>query len=125
MARELKSLCMSLRNATADDDADVAPGFRQQVYAVVREIPVGRVLGYAHVAALIGRPRVPRQVGYALSAIPEGSDVPWWRVIRADGSVAMQGDPSRGPLQIALLRAEGVQVDDARVDMKKYRWNAA
>jgi methylated-DNA-protein-cysteine methyltransferase-like protein len=97
-------------------------GFRDAVYAAVRCIPVGTVLGYGHVAALIGRPRAARQVGYALAALERGTAVPWWRVIRSDGSIALQGDPARGPAQHARLVEEGVDVVAHRVDMRRFRW---
>ena len=74
---------------------------------------------------LLGRPRTARQVGYALAALEPGTDVPWWRVVRSNGTVAMQGDPSRGARQIALLRADGVDVSDqGRIDLSVARWEA-
>lgn len=97
-------------------------GFRAGVWAAVCHIPAGQVLGYGHVSALLGRPRAARQVGYALAALPPGADVPWWRVLRSSGSIAMQGDPARGPLQRQLLVDEGVEVMDDRVDMGRFRW---
>ncbi len=103
-------------------DLALTEGFRAGVYAAVRLIPPGRVLGYGHVAVLIGRPRAARQVGYALAALEPGTDVPWWRVLRSDGSIALQGDPERGPRQAELLQAEGVDVVDWRLDMDRYGW---
>jgi len=102
---------------------EIPRNFRQQVYDEVRRIPAGRVLGYGHVAARLERPRMARQVGYALAALEPGSDVPWWRVIRSSGHLALQGDPSRGPLQRRLLQDEGVVFDgDDHVDMAVYGW---
>lgn len=104
-------------------------GFRAAVIGVVRLIPAGSVLGYGHVAALLGSPRAARQVGYALAALsPEAADphapdaVPWWRVIRSDGSIARQGSPTRGDLQISLLERDGVVLQEERVDLRRYRW---
>ncbi len=114
----------------SDALAAEALGFRAAVYAAVRLIPPGKVLGYGQVAAVIGRPRAARQVGYALAALdadgcgPDGVPVPWWRVPRSDGTVAMQGDVSRGPRQVTLLEREGVKVTDGRLDMARYRWDA-
>lgn len=96
--------------------------WRDAVVAVVSAIPAGRVLGYGQVAALLGRPRAARQVGYALAALDPGTTVPWWRVLRTDGSIALQGDPTRGPLQAAALRAEGIEVHDHQVDMAAVGW---
>ena len=81
---------------------------------MVRLIPAGQVLGYGHVAALLGSPRAARQVGYALAALsPDAADphgeapVPWWRVIRSDGSIAQAGDPARPLHQRRLSRTRG------------------
>ena len=97
-------------------------GFRAAVYAVVQQIEPGRVAGYGQVAAALGSPRAARQVGYALAALEPGALVPWWRVIRSDGSVALQGDPARGPEQLRRLTQEGVLPSGDRVDMAQFRW---
>jgi methylated-DNA-protein-cysteine methyltransferase-like protein len=77
-----------------------------RVYGLVRQIPPGRVMGYGHVAAALGHAHMARQVGWALAALPAGTDVPWQRVIRSSGHLALQGDPTRGILQAGLLRDE-------------------
>ncbi len=107
--------------------ADGVLGFRAAVWALTRCIPPGRVLAYGGVAALLGRPRAARQVGYALAALPAASAtgagaVPWWRVVRKDGSIALQGSPDRGLRQAARLREEGTPVDQHRVDMDQHGW---
>ena len=118
--------------ALADDREAGRLGFRAAVYAVVQHIPEGQVLGYGHVAALLGSPRAARQVGYALAALsperadPHGADaVPWWRVIRSDGSIARKGDPTRAVHQLALLAGEGVALEGERVPMDRYQWRPA
>ena len=110
-------------HTTADALARGEIGFRSAVWSMVELIPAGHVLGYGHVAALLARPRAARQVGYALAALPFDTDVPWWRVLRSDGTIALRGDPIRGPRQAALLRVEGVTVCDYRVDMARFRWS--
>ena len=71
----------------------------------VRRIPVGFVRTYGDVS-----PGAPRHAGAVLFAADE-RDLPWWRVVRADGSVA------KGDRQRALLRAEGVPFRGPSVDM--------
>lgn len=83
-------------------------GFHARAYAIVRAIPFGRVMGYGHVAAAMGNPGAARQVGYALAALPGGTDVPWHRVLRSSGHLAFAGSPHRALLQQRLLEAEGV-----------------
>ncbi|MDY7094453.1 MAG: MGMT family protein [Acidobacteriota bacterium] len=96
----------------------------RRIFAVVRAIPEGRVATYGQVAALAGLPRHARLVGYALHALPEGSDVPWQRVINARGEVSPRSDP--GPAehhQRFLLEEEGVEFNAAgRVDLRRFRW---
>lgn len=101
-----------------------AIGWREAVYQVVAQIPASCVLSYGDVAALLGKPRAARQVGYALAALDaeRAAIVPWWRVLRTDGSVAFQGAVGRGALQCQLLTEDGVDVQNGRVDMATVRW---
>jgi methylated-DNA-protein-cysteine methyltransferase-like protein len=90
---------------------------------VVRRIPEGRVATYGQVAALAGYPGHARQVGYALHGLPEGSDVPWQRVINARGEVSLRAAPGREGYQRHLLEEEGILFDTAgRVDLARFRW---
>jgi methylated-DNA-protein-cysteine methyltransferase-like protein len=104
--------------------------FRLKVWAVIQQVPVGMVVTYGQVAALVGAPHGmdlaryrafgPRWVGGAISNCPPG--VPWQRVINAKGKICL---PGKGGLeQRALLEAEGVQFDDrGRVDLKRFGWD--
>lgn len=101
----------------------VGPGFRARVYAVVRRVPPGFVTTYGDVATVLGSPRVARHVGYALAALQD-DDVPWQRVINAQGRISHRGDLVRAELQRRLLEAEGVAFGpDGRVaDFGRRRW---
>jgi alkylated DNA nucleotide flippase Atl1 len=79
------------------------------VLARVRAIPEGFVATYGDVA-----PGAPRHAGRVLSAAAPGA-APWWRVVRADGSVP------KGERQLARLRAEGVPLRGGRVDVRTAR----
>jgi alkylated DNA nucleotide flippase Atl1 len=89
--------------------------FAEEVLDVVAAIPAGRVMAYSDVAAVLGRGG-PRQVGQALARF--GSGVPWWRVLRADGSCA----PVHRGEQESRLKGEGVPLSGDRVDMASARW---
>ncbi|GAB2732409.1 MGMT family protein [Salinifilum aidingensis] len=89
----------------------------EQVRSVVASIPPGAVLSYGDVAELAGLP-TPRLVGRILAE--DGGDLPWHRVLRADGTPA-EHLRSR---QLALLREEGVTTGRRRIDMRRYRWGA-
>jgi methylated-DNA-protein-cysteine methyltransferase related protein len=91
---------------------------------MVRRCPRGRVVSYGGVAALLGHPRAARGVGTALSALPDGSDVPWWRVVNRNGEISIKGVPHGPQLQRALLLAEGVKFDRrGRIDWKTFGWD--
>ena len=97
-----------------------------RIYAVVRRIPRGRVATYGQVASLAGLPGQARQIGYALSALPEGSRVPWYRVINARGMISLRSEPGDGPEQREQLEAEEVVFDEAgRISLSRYRWRPA
>ncbi|MFO0744253.1 MAG: MGMT family protein [Myxococcota bacterium] len=99
-------------------------GFYRKVYAVVALVPPGRVTTYGDVGTILGSPRIARQVGWALAALPPGSDVPWHRVINAHGMVSWRGELARASLQEALLRAEGVAIADrGKLDLAGLRWH--
>jgi methylated-DNA-protein-cysteine methyltransferase-like protein len=101
-----------------------ARGPRQKIYAVVRRIPRGRVATYGQIAKLAGLPGHARQVGYALAALDaEHDDVPWHRVINAEGSVSLRGTPGWDDVQRQLLKREGVQFDAAgRTSLARFQW---
>jgi methylated-DNA-protein-cysteine methyltransferase-like protein len=104
--------------------------FYQLVWKVVREIPEGQVATYGQIADIIPPPpgvsartyraSGPRWVGGAMAACP--LDVPWQRVINAQGRISLRrgGGYER---QRELLLEEGVSFDEkGRIDLKRYRW---
>lgn len=95
----------------------------RRFYRVVRRIPQGRVATYGQIAAMAGHPGHARQVGYALHALPDDSDVPWQRVINARGEVSPRSEHGWEHYQRHLLEEEGVEFDpQGRVDLGRYRW---
>ena len=82
--------------------------FADRVEAAVAALGRGEVLSYGEIAAQVGRPGAARAVGNVMAA---SDGLPWWRVVRADGSLATgkEGEQAR------RLRAEGVTVTDGRV----------
>jgi alkylated DNA nucleotide flippase Atl1 len=95
------------------------PGeYAEQVLDVVDRIPPGRVMTYGDIAEYLGRGG-PRQVGQVMAHW--GGGVPWWRVIRADGTPP----PGHEPDAFRHYRAEGTPLrpGGARVDMRRARWD--
>ena len=99
--------------------------FYHRIYRVVGKIPKGRVATYGIVARLAGRPGAARTVGWALSALPEENDVPWWRVINAAGRISLAAHDHNAVLQRALLLREGVRfAPGGAVSLGSYGWPA-
>jgi methylated-DNA-protein-cysteine methyltransferase-like protein len=97
------------------------PGYRR-IYRVVGRIPVGRVATYGLIARLAGRPGAARTVGWALSALPDESDVPWWRVLNASGRISLAAN-HHGAVQRALLLREGVSfTHGGSVNLGAFGW---
>lgn len=92
--------------------------FYDQVYAVVRLIPSGKVTSYGRVARMLGRPRAARAVGYALNALPDKRKdpafeaVPWQRVVNHVGVISVRNRDDTPNRQAELLREEGVAVGE-------------
>jgi methylated-DNA-protein-cysteine methyltransferase related protein len=100
-----------------------SPDFRALVLAVVKRIPKGKLASYGQVAALAGFPRRPRQVGMVLSGLPEGTKLPWHRVVNTRGYVPSRGRWWGAFEQIGRLRDEGIEVDDlGNLDLETHRW---
>ena len=101
----------------------VAKSFCAEVARVVRRVPRGRVVTYGQVALIAGWPGRARMVGWALRTLPDGSNVPWHRVLNATGRISSRGIPLAEDIQRRLLQREGVRFNDSgRVDLERYRW---
>jgi methylated-DNA-protein-cysteine methyltransferase related protein len=105
--------------------------FREAVYLICQCIPIGRVSTYGALAKYAGLPNLARQVGSALRTLDEHrsdpSDpnaVPWWRVVKSNGDIALPLDQISAQLQIKLLNEEGVIVTNGRISMRDYAWSS-
>jgi alkylated DNA nucleotide flippase Atl1 len=88
----------------------------ERVLSIVEEVPRGRVTSYGAIAAAVGGG--PRQVGAVMSR--HGGPVPWWRVVRADGSLPPSHEDGARPHYLeegTPLRASGA------VDMVRAFWD--
>lgn len=92
-------------------------------YAVIRRIPVGRVMTYGDVARATGFAGRARRVGYALACCGDPF-LPWWRVINARGQASRSNGRSIGAdEQEHRLRSEGIAMDaSGTVDLARYRF---
>jgi len=100
----------------------VATSVYHNIYKVVEKIPLGYVATYGQIAGLTGI-RNPRQVGYALHALPADRNIPWHRVINHAGKISLSDAEGAATLQRILLESEGVQFDaSGKINLNTYRW---
>lgn len=96
--------------------------FSSAVIEIVRAIPRGRVASYGQIAIMAGNPRGARGVVWILRSSSRKYNLPWHRVLRMDGCIALRSGEGREE-QISLLEAEGVPASAGRLDMLTYRWS--
>ncbi len=96
--------------------------YREKVYAIVREIPAGRVMTYGQIAGMLGEGYTPRTVGYVMHAA-ETEKVPWQRVINSQGACSTGKMTMPVNLQQKMLEDEGVVFDGkGKCDLGVYTW---
>ncbi len=104
--------------------------FNNQVWSISRQVPFGQVATYGQIAKMISTPETisveeyrefsARWVGDAMAACP--SDVPWQRVINAQGKVSKRVEAQR---QKALLEEEGVVFVEDKLNLAHYQWSGS
>ena len=97
----------------------------QSVWKVVSEIPSGHVLTYGEVARLSGMPRAARRVSQALRRAPRAMELPWHRVINAQGKISFPEDSSGWMRQKDKLENEGVVFLNGKVDLERFGYRGA
>ena len=96
--------------------ASVDEAMHERIRAAIAAVPAGSVSTYGDIAELT-EASTPRLVGRVLRE--DGFDLPWQRILRADGTPT----PHLRQKQLELLRAEGVLAVGQRVDLKRFRWD--
>jgi methylated-DNA-protein-cysteine methyltransferase-like protein len=101
----------------------ISDSFFERVYAIVRQIPYGRVTSYGAIAKALGTARSARMVGWAMNASHGLEDVPAHRVVNRKGLLTGKHHFEGTNLMQQLLESEGIQViDNQIIDFKKHFW---
>lgn len=95
---------------------------REVFWQVLASIPPGRVTSYGRLARLAGMGRGARLAGRWLGQLPNGTELPWHRVLNSVGQLSLPPDSPSGQEQYQRLMAEGVIIINRRVDMKRFGW---
>jgi methylated-DNA-protein-cysteine methyltransferase-like protein len=93
------------------------------ILMVIAQIPYGKVATYGQIAKLAGIPRNARQVGAVLRSLPNGSGIPWYRVVNSRGEISQRDDPASHQRQRQFLENESVVFDvNDRIPLIQYGW---
>ncbi|MGN0424800.1 MAG: methylated-DNA--[protein]-cysteine S-methyltransferase [Acetatifactor sp.] len=98
----------------------VAGSTTERIYEAVKKIPKGFVATYGQVAELAGNPKMARAVGNALHKNPDPDNIPCYRVVNSKGELAGAFAFGGADVQADLLRADGIEVRDGKVDLNRY-----
>lgn len=97
---------------------ETAVNGQDRIWQVVNQIPRGKVATYGQIAQLAGMPSHARLVGRVLSQLPQGTKLPWHRVLNSQGRIT---NPA-ADRQKTRLEEEGVTLINGRVSLKIYGW---
>ncbi len=92
----------------------------KRIYEAVKKIPKGHVATYGQIAAMAGNPKMSRAVGNALHKNKDPDHIPCFRVVNAKGELSGAFVFGGEKMQAKLLRKDGIEVRDGKVDLKKY-----
>ncbi|MCR5310695.1 MAG: methylated-DNA--[protein]-cysteine S-methyltransferase [Lachnospiraceae bacterium] len=92
----------------------------KRIYEAVKKIPYGKVATYADVAEAAGDRKMARAVGNALHKNPDPDNIPCYRVVNSKGELSGEFAFGGAGEQAKRLMAEGIEVKDGRVDLKRY-----
>ncbi len=95
---------------------------RGAFYTALKSIPSGKVATYGQLAAMAGLAGAARLAGKILCDLPTDTDLPWHRVVNAQGKISMPLNSPGYLEQVRRLHAEGVILVNGRIPLKKYQW---
>lgn len=96
---------------------------REAIYLALMSIPTGKVITYGQLAALAGLPGAARLAGTVLCGLPETTELPWHRVINAQGKISLPPDSATYKKQWQRLQAEGVEIKNGKISLRIYGYN--
>ncbi len=107
-----------MKKTKVKDQPETKPeGLFAKIYRLVNTIPPGKVTTYGTIARVLGNPRLSRRVGFAMASLPQGSTVPWYRVVGKNGITVPHPYDA---LQKSLLSKEKVRFDKNGRPLEKY-----
>ncbi len=96
----------------------------ERIWQVVADVPAGFVLTYGQTARLAGFERAARLVGQALKQAPPGMNLPWHRIINAQGRISFPEGSELYRIQTDRLIDDGIEIIKGRIDLERYGYQA-
>ncbi len=94
----------------------------EAIYQCLRHVPPGKVVTYGQLAKLAGLSSAARFVGTTLKKLPKDTQLPWFRVINAQGKISFPEDHPHYSRQKHLLEKDGVEFYGNKVSLSQYQW---
>ena len=98
------------------------PQHLQAIYLALASIPQGKVVTYGQLAAMAGLPHAARLAGRAIRDLPRGTELPWHRVINAQGKISLPEDSPSYREQVQRLEKEGIKITKGKINLSSYQW---
>lgn len=102
--------------------ATTAAGRREALYLALAQVPAGKVVSYGQLADLAGLGRAARWVGSTLAQLPDGTRLPWHRVVGTGGRLSLPAGTPAGDEQPFGAQAGALLVEGNRVDIRRHGW---
>jgi methylated-DNA-protein-cysteine methyltransferase related protein len=96
---------------------------REAIYLALVQIPQGKVITYGNLAKLAGMPNGARLAGRLMCELPEDSNLPWHRVINAQGKISVPENSTSYREQLARLEKDGVVINNGEIKLSIYGYN--
>ena len=95
---------------------------KEAIYLALAQIPKGKVITYGNLAKLAGMPNGARLAGRLMCELPEGSKLPWHRVINSQGKLSISENSESYREQIRRLEKEGVVIINGKIKLSIYAY---
>ena len=96
---------------------------REAIYLALAQIPKGKVITYGNLAKLAGMPNGARLAGRLMCELPDKSNLPWHRVINAQGRLSLPVDSDGYREQLQRLQKDGIDINNGKIKLSIYGYN--
>jgi len=95
---------------------------KEAIFLALAQIPKGKVITYGNLAKLAGMPNGARLAGRLMCELPEGSRLPWHRVINSQGKLSLREDSDSYREQMRRLEKEGIEIKNGKIKLSIYAY---